>query len=137
MNELLVDTNILVYAIDEDSEFFTKSRSILRKTECELCTTSKNFAEFLAVTTRGQNSPLSMDDALEVIEDYLSVLTVLFPNDQSFGAFRELLSKYQPTGLKVHDFEIISIALAHKVSQIATFNTKDFRRVEEIKLLTF
>ncbi|MFQ5648496.1 MAG: type II toxin-antitoxin system VapC family toxin [bacterium] len=113
MNELLVDTNILVYAIDEDSEFFAKSRFILSKTDCQLCTTSKNFAEFLAVTTRGQNS-LSMGDALEVIEDYLSLLTVLFPNDHSFEVFRELLSKYQPAGLKVHDFEIISIALAHR-----------------------
>ena len=137
MNELLLDTNILVYAIDEDSEFFTKSRSILSKTDCELCTTSKNLAEFLAVTTRGQNAPLSMDNALEVIEDYVAVLTVFFPNVQSFATFRELLSRYQPTGLKVHDFEIISIALAHNVSQIATFNTKDFRRVEEIKLLVF
>lgn len=73
MNELLVDTNILVYAIDEDSEFFAKSRFILSKTDCQLCTTSKNFAEFLAVTTRGQNS-LSMGDALEVIEDYFSFL---------------------------------------------------------------
>lgn len=34
---------------------------ILSKTDCEQCTTSKNFAEFLAVTVRGQNSPLSMD----------------------------------------------------------------------------
>ena len=69
MSELLLDTNILVYAIDEDSEFFTKSRSILSETDYELGTTSKNLAEFLAVTTRGQNSPLSMDNALEVIED--------------------------------------------------------------------
>ncbi len=115
MNKLLLDTNVLVYAIDEDSEFFTRARSILNRTDCELCTTSKNFAEFLAVTTRGQNSPLSMHDALEVLKDYLCVLTVLFPNLESFDTFRELLSEYEPTGLKVHDFEIISIALAHKV----------------------
>lgn len=30
-NDLLVDTNILVYAIDEDSQFHATSRSVLQK----------------------------------------------------------------------------------------------------------
>lgn len=47
----------------------------------------------------------------------------------------ELINRYSPTGLKIHDFEIISIGLAHGVHELATFNTKDFESVKEISLL--
>jgi len=45
------------------------------------------------------------------------------------------MERYQPKGLKVHDFEIISIGLAAGIQQIATFNEKDFKAVKEISLL--
>jgi len=48
--------------------------------------------------------------------------------------FLNLMTRYQPKGLKVHDFEIISIGLAHGVHEVATFNTKDFKSVNEIVL---
>ena len=136
MNDLLLDTNILVYAIDEDSQFFSKARTLLDKTNQQLYTTSKNLTEFLAVTTRGQNAPLSVHEALTVVDDYITSLNILFPNTQSLSILRELISKYHPTGLKMHDFDIISIALAHKVSQIATFDIRGFRQVEEIEVIS-
>ena len=78
MNDLLIDTNVLVYAIDEDSQFFTQARSLFDKNEFELCTTSKNLVEFLAVTTRAKIPALSIDDALGVVEDYIQTLTVFY-----------------------------------------------------------
>jgi len=47
----------------------------------------------------------------------------------------DLLKKYKPHGLKIHDYEIISIALSNKIKNIATINKKDFERIEEIKLV--
>jgi len=136
MNDLLIDTNVLVYAIDEDSQFFTQARSLFDKNEFELCTTSKNLVEFLAVTTRAKIPALSIDDALGVVEDYIQTLTVFYPNEQSFTRFTELLSKYKPSGLRIHDFEILSIALVHQVNQVATFDIKDFSGIEEINLIS-
>jgi len=136
MNELLLDTNILVYAVDEDSKFYTQTRSLFDKKDFELCTTSKNLTEFLAVTTCTKIPALSIDDALGVVEDYVHALTVFYPNEQSFARFRELLLKYKPTGLRIHDFEILSIALAHQVEKVATFDIKDFSGIEEIKLIS-
>jgi predicted nucleic acid-binding protein len=51
MNKLLVDTNILIYGIDEDSKFFERSCHILEYFDCQLITTSKNLVEFLTVVT--------------------------------------------------------------------------------------
>ncbi|MGF1671734.1 MAG: hypothetical protein ACFCU6_14915 [Balneolaceae bacterium] len=48
--------------------------------------------------------------------------------------FLDLMNRYQPKGLNVHDFEIISIGLAHRIHEVATFNTKDFKSVKEITL---
>ncbi len=48
--------------------------------------------------------------------------------------FLDLMNRYQPKGLKVHDVEIISIGLAHGVHEVATFNTKDFKSVKEISI---
>ncbi len=52
MNKLLVDTNVLIYGIDQDSQFFARARAILENSYYHLVTTSKNLSEFLAVATR-------------------------------------------------------------------------------------
>ena len=66
---------------------FSQSRSLLDGQDYDLYTTSKNLTELLAVTTRGPEPPLSIEDALAVIEDYSSALSILFPNDQSFTTY--------------------------------------------------
>lgn len=50
MNKILVDTNVLIYSIDEDSKYFDSAQKIFSE-ELELYTTSKNLSEFLTVVT--------------------------------------------------------------------------------------
>ena len=135
MSKLLLDTNVLIYSLDEGSKYFNKAHNIFSE-QFELYTTSKNLSEFLSVITRIPN-PLSLKDALIVIEDFVNVMTILYPNAESFLVFKDLLQKYQPVGLQIHDYEILSIGLTNKVTTIATFNEKDFNKVNEIKLHTF
>lgn len=135
MTSLLVDTNILVYALDEDSRFYVQSRKLLLSSHFNLFTTSKNLSEFLAVVTRCTTAPLSIEEALEAVGDFVNVLTVLYPTESSFAIFRELLQKYRPTGLRIHDFEIISIGLCNEINQVATLNSKDFEIVDEIEII--
>ena len=134
MSKILVDTNILVYGIDEDSAFFKRARKILEQEKYQLVTTSKNLIEFLAVTTKISGYNLENDTALEIIEEILQGIEIVYPTQESMAIFLDLMNRYQPKGLKVHDFEIISIGLAHGIRDIATFNTKDFKSVKEISL---
>jgi len=134
MSKILVDTNILVYGIDEDSAFFKRARKILEQEKYQLVTTSKNLIEFLAVTTKISGYNLENDTALEIIEEILQGIEIVYPTQESMAIFLDLMTRYQPKGLKVHDFEIISIGLAHGVHEVATFNTKDFKSVNEIVL---
>ena len=133
MTKILVDTNILVYTIDEDSRFYSKSHQLL-DSNFDLFTTSKNLSEFLAVVTRGKPISLSIENALAVVKDFSDVFTILYPTESSFVVFKELLQKYKPTGLKVHDFEIVSIGLDNGINQIATADSKDFEGIKEINI---
>jgi predicted nucleic acid-binding protein len=135
MSSLLVDTNLWIYAIDRDSQFFFKAQTLLFESEFDLFTTSKNHSEFLAVVTRSENLPLSIPLALEVIQDISAICTTLYPNSHTFKTFKNLLAKYQPRGLKIHDFEIASIGIGHGISRLATVNRRDFAAIEEIEIV--
>jgi len=135
MSKVLLDTNILVYGIDQDSAFFKRARTILEQENNQLITTSKNLIEFLAVTTKSSGYNLDNETALGIIEEIIQGIEIVYPTQESMAIFLDLMNRYQPKGLKVHDFEIISIGLAHGVNEVATFNTKDFKSVKEISLL--
>lgn len=137
MNKILVDTNVLVYAIDKDSRFYLRSRKLLFESTPELFTTSKNLIEFLTVVTRGKEIPLPIEKAILVLKDFSRAFTILYPTKGSFVILEGLLEKYRPTGLKIHDYEIISIGLANGINQIATFNSKDFEDIEEVNIEKF
>ena len=64
-----------------------------------------------------------------------NIFTILYPTQIFFSILKKLLQKYKPKGLKIHDFEIVSIVLANEINQIATFNIKDFESIEEISLI--
>jgi predicted nucleic acid-binding protein len=134
MSKVLVDTNILVYGIDEDSVFFKRARKILEQENYQLVTTSKNLIEFLAVTTKSSGYNLNNETALEIVEEIIQGIEIVYPTQESMAIFLDLMNRYQPKGLKVHDVEIISIGLAHGVHEVATFNTKDFKSVKEISI---
>lgn len=134
MSKILIDTNILVYGIDEDSTFFKRARKILEQETDQLVTTSKNLIEFLAVITKSLGYNLKNDTALEIVEEIIQGIDIVYPTQESLAIFLDLMNRYQPKGLRVHDFEIISIGLAHGIHKVATFNTKDFKSVKEISL---
>jgi len=134
MNKLLVDTNLLVYTIDEDSIYFKEAQKILLDRSNDLYTTSKNLTEFLVVVTKIPQKSLSIREALDLVRDFTNFITILYPTPSSNVLFQEMIEKYNPTGLKIHDYEIASIALNHQINRIATFNKKDFLKIKEIEL---
>ncbi len=134
-NKILVDTNILIYSIDADSKFHKKSLEILLDPENKLYTTSKNISEFLVVLTRAKSVRINTIEALEILSELLTNIIILYPNEQTQLIFYELLKKYEPSGLRIHDFEITSISLSNGIYKIATENRSDFRNIEEINIL--
>ena len=134
MNKVLLDTNVLIYSIDEESKYFEKSHTILSDINLQLFTTSKNISEFLAVITRIPDRSLSIQQALIVVRDFQNIFTFLYLTEHSYRVFIDLIKKYKPVGTRIHDFEIASIAIENHIMDIATFNAKDFSGVEEVNV---
>ena len=118
MNKILLDTNVLIYAIDADSKYHKKSLELINDSTLSLYTTSKNISEFLVVLTRTEAVRIEVQEALEILLDLLLNIIVLYPTERSSEVFYNLLKKYNPSGLRIHDFEIISIGLSYGIRKI-------------------
>lgn len=137
MTCLLLDTNILVYGIDQESRYFDAARHILNQSDMKLVTTSKNLVEFLTVVTKSSGYGLDQDVALDILDEIIRGIEILYPSQVSFAILLELVGRYQPQSLQIHDFEIVSIGLANEIHDFATFNRKDFKAIKEISLSDF
>lgn len=134
MSKLLIDTNILVYSKDRSSIFHQASVGLFKGRD-QFYTTSKNLSEYYAVVTKGETPLLTPQEALHDITEFALYCTVLYPTVLSHQKLSELIKRYQPKGLKIHDFEIASIALVSGVLNVATFNRSDFQQIVEIEII--
>ena len=96
MNKVLLDTNVLIYSIDEDSKFYSQTNKLIIESNFELYTSSKNISEFLSVITRLPGNILSMKNALTIVQDFADILTILYPSEASFSIFKKLLNPSLP-----------------------------------------
>ena len=60
MNNVLLDTNLLIYAIDEESKYFHSVQNLLNDDTNKFFITSKNISEFLSVVTRFPNTSITI-----------------------------------------------------------------------------
>lgn len=129
----MLDTNILVYAITENSSYNKVASDIIRNANHALFITTKVITEFFAVCSK-----LRVHEAA-VFTMYYELLrdaTILYPNASSLMHFETLLKKYHPKGNRVFDMEIVSVMMANDINTIATYNRADFKDINEIALLS-
>lgn len=135
MTKLLLDTNLLFYVVDRTSIFHSLSIQFIDEVEADLYTTSKNISEFLVSTTRGDDPTLTIRQAVDETKRFQKFLTMLYPSQESFNELIRLLQQHEPKGKKIHDYEIAAIALANGITQIATFNEKDFTGITKLQVI--
>jgi predicted nucleic acid-binding protein len=125
-------TNILVYSFNKKSEFFEYSREIIEHNPGYIYFASKSITEFTCV--------MSKLGLYEIIENELEKIPlrfqIVYPDSFSTEIFNDLVLKYKPIGNRVYDFEIVSIMLAGGINKLVTINVDDFKRIEEIEVIT-
>ena len=132
MNNILLDTNILIYAFNETSIFHQKSKELILDEENDLFITTKNISEFFAVCSKLN---LDLDKTLGFYSDLKKNCTILFPTDESLDSFETLINKYQPHGNRIYDIEIVSIMIVNSINKIATVNVDDFKNVTGVNVV--
>ena len=130
----LVDTNILLRFSRHEDPGYQIAREAVHKLEDgrhQLQTTLQNFAEFWNVSTRPteQNgfgrTPVETNDLLRDLEEAFPLL----PDLQTvYRVWRQFVVDYEVSGVQVHDARLVATMLVHDVTQILTFNRRDFIR---------
>lgn len=128
--EVILDTNVLIYALDKSSPFHGRAAALLQDTSFSFRITSKNISEYFCVCSKTKVPALNMWGFYRQLRQHAQVL---YPSASSLTIFESLVQKYQPHGNHVYDVEILSIALANGVGEIRTANIKDFAGISEIK----
>ncbi|MEZ4828878.1 MAG: type II toxin-antitoxin system VapC family toxin [Bacteroidia bacterium] len=133
-NDVLVDTNVFIYAYDRSSPYHERCRKFLEDTSLNLFTTTKNISECIAVMTK-LNYPGR--DIQQLYTDIDQNLVTLFPSGESLKIFYRLFENYKPKGNRIFDLEVASIMIAFGITDIATINESDFVYIKEIKIFSF
>ncbi|MEO8360362.1 MAG: type II toxin-antitoxin system VapC family toxin [Vicinamibacteria bacterium] len=115
---ILVDANLLIYAIDRDSPQHVAARKWLETVLSASTTVGLTWGvilAFLRLTTRPGilNRPLSAQDALEFIDEWLSLpsVEVIAPGERHWAVFRNLLNAAGTAGNLTSDAHLAAIAV--------------------------
>lgn len=131
----VVDTNVLVYAADEDSPYHQPCRKHLdtwRRQPDAWCVTWAILYEFLRVTThpRVMRHPWTARDAWRFVEALLASpgLEVLVPTERHAAVAARVLDEIpHVAGNLVHDAHTAVLMREHGIRRIVTRDT-DFHR---------
>jgi predicted nucleic acid-binding protein len=129
----LVDSNILVYAVNSSSPKNRMAQHFLQSNAGELVLAHQNVLESLRVLTHNKfPHPMSTAEANSAIDNIAKVCRIISPNRLTYQVARGFLKKYELTGDKIFDAYLAATAITNGISTIATDNVKDFERIQEM-----
>jgi len=130
---ILVDANLLIYAVDADSPHHARARRWLEETlsgDTRVGLPWVVILAFLRITTRSGilGRPLPADDAIAYVESWLRqpYVEAVAPGENHWPVLRSLLQASGTAGNLTADAHLAALALEHGCS-IATADN-DFRR---------
>ena len=128
-----IDTNVLFYAIDRDSPFHEESRQVLEGlVEKQMAViTQQNLVELMvALTKRG----LSLEEAFDIANSYREIMPVIKPVSGTLELFFEKAKAANLRAVRLFDVFLAATFLSNGVEFLYTYNEKDFKRIEGLKL---
>ncbi len=132
---MLIDSNILVYAINTLSSKHQKAKAFLQSEQNNLVVAHQNILESLRVLTHPKFlNPMSVTKALKALNNIAGNLRIIHANNSTYYLVLELIKKYHLKSDIVFDAYLVATALSNGVDTIVTDNIKDFKKFKEIKV---
>ena len=139
-----IDTNLLIYAHNEDAEFHTQSAHFLERVfnddntdgQLSICLSTQVITEFMNVMTRQTlRKPLSIQEASRIVQDYLDTgVQVLAHKETQIQTFFTLLQTVT-TRKKMFDVALAATLKDHGITGLYTVNTVDFEGFEWLMVI--
>jgi toxin-antitoxin system PIN domain toxin len=137
---VLLDTNVLVYATNEDSPFHARARELVQQAlagNLDAALTPQILAEYYAVITdsRRVDRPLTPQEARGQIEALLDGAIRLLPLQEGTSRrMAELGERHDIRAQEIYDAQVVAAMLEGGIPLIWTANEQDFRRYQEIEV---
>ena len=137
---VLLDTNILLRLAQPhhpSAPVAARALRSLRANNEMLHIAQQNIVEFWAVATRpiaANGLGYSTEQATAEV-DALKRLFVLLPELPLQDTWERLVADYRVSGKNAHDARLVAAMVVHGIESILTFNTQDFLRYGEIRVL--
>lgn len=133
---MLVDSNIIIYAINTSSPKNKLAQDFLLKNKKTLYVTHQNIFECLRILTHSKYSrPMKIDDAIEAVNGICDAINIIYPQLETHYIALELIKKYGLTSNQIFDAYLVATMLSNEIKEIATDNGKDFSMFKGIKVV--
>lgn len=133
---MLVDSNILIYAINSSSPKHLSAQAYLQANVGQMTIAHQNILETLRVLTHSKFPyPMTTTDAIKAILSIAKGCHVIEPQTDTYHIALALIQKHGLKGDKVFDAYIVATAISVGISSIATDNTKDFTIFEGVSVI--
>ena len=134
---MLIDSNILIYAINRSSPKHTASQVFIQSNIGNLEVAHQNILESLRVLTHPKfPAPMKIQDASKAIESILRACRIICPMEETYYITLQLIKKNKLVSDQIFDAYLVATALSNGITTIATDNVQDFKKFQEIKLIS-
>ena len=138
---ILLDTNVLVYAVNADAPQHASSQALVQAAfdrRVHAALVPQILLEFLAIVTnpRRVTRPLDPGQAWEQVEILRVNLPVLGLEPEAVTILGELVIAHRPAGRGIFDLFLAAQMRTHVIRTICTYNTSDFDRLRDVEALT-
>ena len=137
----IVDANVLLYAINEDAEHHEASRTWLDDALGGSDSVGLSWIVLLAfvrlsTSPRVFRSPLSSDEAMAQVQDWIAAPTarVLSPGDRHAGILADVIAGSGATANLMNDAHIAALAVEHRCDVVSY--DSDFGRFDGVRWKT-
>jgi len=138
----LFDTNIFLRLVEKTSplrQVILQMILMLRSRNDVICYTPQILSEFWNVCTRPASargglglSLAETDRKVSLIEKHFRLLP---DNLATFQEWRKIVRDFGISGVQVYDAKLVASMTVYRVANLATLNTKDFKRFPQIKAI--
>lgn len=136
--KILIDTNILIYADNKDSNWSNVCNAIiensLKNKEIQLFIPQKVLLEYYRVSTSKVKN-LRVETVIENILFYIENFEILYDNAKTTEIMFEIALETNAKSGKIFDLNILALALQNKIDILYTVNIKNFPNVKGLKIL--
>ena len=138
---ILLDTNILVYALDAVSAHHQASRNVVERIQAgslEGGLVPQVLLETYAIVTdrRRVERPLTPMDASTELDVLARSISVFYPGPRSMTELVALLRGRSVSGQNVFDIFLVAQMREHGIETICTLNAGDFVGFGDLEILT-